>query len=110
MDNDNIHYSAARDSMFDVRLISPIHGLNFLGRLEVNYNNSGWGTVCDYSFYFSSSNVICSMLNYTRATCTATNAVMGQGSGEFYFCYQITHSEYCDVMKYACTYEVTPSS
>ena len=85
MDNSIVDYSsAARESIFDVRLISPISGLQFLGRVAVLYNNI-WGTVCDYSFDYNAANVICYMLNYTWAACSAGNAQFGRGSGEFYY-------------------------
>ena len=74
--------SAVEESAFDVRLISPISTYNFLGRVEVKYNNI-WGTVCDNNFDFNAANVICNMLNYTRSICTSTNARMGRGSGVF---------------------------
>ena len=66
-----------------MRLISPIEGLNYLGRVEVRYNGT-WGTVCD-SLDYSAINVICAMLNFRRATCSVRNARMGRGSGELYF-------------------------
>ena len=66
-----------------MRLISPIEGLNYLGRVEVRYNGT-WGTVCD-SLDYSATNVICAMLNFSGAVCTSRNARMGRGSGELYF-------------------------
>ena len=84
MDVNNINFSfTAEESAFDVRLVSPISGFDFLGRVEVKYNNT-WGTVCDNMFNFNEADVICNMLNYTRATCIVANARMGRGSGEFY--------------------------
>ena len=77
-------YSTARESVFDVRLISPIHGLDFLGRVEVMYNDT-WGTVCDYGFYSNAADVVCGMLNYTRSVCPVANALMEPGSGKFDF-------------------------
>ncbi len=69
-------------SRFDVRLISPISGMNFLGRVEVN-NSNVWGTVCDNSFDITDANVICNMLNYRRAICAVHNARLGRGRGEY---------------------------
>ena len=67
-------------SIFGVRLISPVTGMNFLGRVEVRYNNV-WGMVCDNAFGISDANVICNMLNYTRAASAVSNARLGRGSG-----------------------------
>ena len=66
-----------------MRLISPIGGLNYLGRVEVRYNDT-WGTVCD-SLDYSAINVICAMLNFRGTVCWFPNALMGRGSGELYF-------------------------
>ena len=82
--HDKYYTSAARESIFDVRLISPISSLNFLGRVEVLYNNT-WGTVCDNSFDDYSANVICHMLNYSQAVCYSAGSQMGEGSGKFDF-------------------------
>ena len=86
MYNNDIYYSSAvRESMFAVRLISPFSGFNFLGRVEVNYNNV-WGTVCDNRFNYNAANIVCQLLNYTRAACTIGNARLGRGDiGEFGF-------------------------
>ena len=75
--------STVKESIFDVHLVSPISAYNFLGHVEVRYNNT-WGTVCDNNFDFNAANNICNMLNYTRLICTSTNAQMGRGSGVFY--------------------------
>ena len=85
MNKNKIYFSSAvRESLFEVRLISPIQGFDFLGRVEVLYNNV-WGTVCDYGFNSNAADVVCGMLNYTESACTVTNARMGKGSGEFNF-------------------------
>lgn len=72
---------AVRPSAFDIRLAPAIRGLDFIGRVEVNYKNGGWGTVCDYRFDNSDANVICRALNFTRAVCSVYNARTGRGSG-----------------------------
>ncbi len=79
-----MHY-IARPSNFQIRLVTPIRGLDFLGRVEVNYNNRSWGTVCDYRFDISDANVICQQLNYTRAVCAVYNAATGRGRGNHYY-------------------------
>lgn len=69
-------------SIFDVRLISAIRGLVFTSLVEVNYNNRGWGTLCDY---ISDANVICRMLNHDGAACAVSNAQFGRGAGNLVF-------------------------
>ena len=73
-------FCAVPPSNIPVRLIPPEEGLDFMGRVEVFHNNE-WGTVCDDSFGFREGNVICGMLNHTRAACTVSNARLGRGSG-----------------------------
>ena len=51
-----------------------------MGRLEVFYNGT-WGTVCDDHFYDQEANVVCGMLNYTRAICSVSKARLGEGRG-----------------------------
>ena len=70
-----------RTSSLQIRLVPPANGLDFMGRLEVFYNNT-WGTVCDDRFGYTEANVVCSMLNYTRSICSVSNARFGQGRGE----------------------------
>ena len=67
-------------SNIPVRLIPPETGLDFIGRVEVFHNNE-WGTICDDRFGIREGNVICGMLNHTRAACTASRARLGRGSG-----------------------------
>ena len=67
-------------SNIPVRLVPPETGLDFMGRVEVFHNNE-WGTVCDDLFGIQEGNVICGMLNYTRAICTASRARLGRGTG-----------------------------
>ena len=55
-----------------------------MGRLEVLHNGR-WGTVCDDHFYTREANVVCGMLNYTRAICYVPSARLGQGKGMLHF-------------------------
>ena len=73
--------STARPSNFNVRLVSPIRGLNFLGRVELSIRGGSWGTVCDYFFGTVDANVICNYLNYTGSVCAVANARLGRGRG-----------------------------
>ena len=68
-------------SVIPTRLVSPYPGVDFLGRIELFYNNQ-WGTVCDDYFSTTDGNVICQALNFTGgAVCTVSNARYGQGTG-----------------------------
>ena len=81
-DSNNFFFNAAPPSKFKVRLIPNIQGLNYSGRLEVNYDNKGWGTVCDNSFNLIDANAVCNMLNFKGAICAISNAQLGRGSGK----------------------------
>ena len=72
-----------KQSTIPVRLISPYPELDFLGRIEVFYNNT-WGTVCDDSFSVTDGNVVCEMLNFTKgALCVPSSyRSFGQGTGK----------------------------
>ena len=72
----------APPSKFKVRLTQGIQGLNYSGRVEVNYNNKGWGTICDTSFGSTDANVICIVLNFKGDVCAVSNAQLGKGSGK----------------------------
>ena len=74
---------SVKQSNIPVRLIPTQPGLDFLGRVEVFYNNV-WGTVCDDLFGINEANVICGMLNFTRgALCSVGRARHGRGQGMF---------------------------
>lgn len=83
--NNYYHYNIVPESDIELRLVPPQPGLNFLGRLEVLYNNT-WGTVCDDFFSYAEADIVCHMLNFTRgALCVAGNAKFGQGQGMIIF-------------------------
>ena len=70
-----------KQSNIPVRLVSTIPDVNFLGRVEVFYNNI-WGTVCDDLFGRTEANVVCQMLNFTRgALCYDSGYTFGRGTG-----------------------------
>lgn len=77
----NYYIIVVPQSDIELRLVPPEPGLNFLGRLEVLYNDT-WGTVCDDFFGYIEADIVCHMLNFTRgALCVAGNAKFGQGQG-----------------------------
>ena len=51
------------------------------GRVEVNYNNRGWGTICDDLWSNEDADVACRMLNFKSATSFTREASFGAGSG-----------------------------
>ena len=51
------------------------------GRVEVNYNSGGWGTICDDLWSIEDANVACHMLNYKSASSFTKRASFGEGTG-----------------------------
>ena len=51
-----------------------------IGRVEVHHE-SQWGTVCDDSWDIKDADVICRMLNYSRALNALPRATTGEGNG-----------------------------
>jgi len=78
-----VNFPTEPPTKFEVRLIPGTHGLNFSGRVEVNYNNQGWGTICDNNFDYNDARVVCKMLGFKGSVCPVSNAQLGRGSGMF---------------------------
>lgn len=74
------NFFAVPASQIPIRLVPPEADLDFIGRLEV-FHDGRWGSVCDDSFGLTEANIICGMLNYTRAACSISRARLGQGEG-----------------------------
>lgn len=55
------------------------------GRLEVNYNHMGWGTVCDDYWSIEDADVACKMLGQKSAISAPPFAYFGEGNGTIWF-------------------------
>ena len=75
-----IYCSSVGPSSIQVRLVPPDPSTPFMGRLEVFHSNQ-WGTVCHDFFSTREAQVVCGMLNYTRANCSVPRARFGKGVG-----------------------------
>ncbi|CAI8008780.1 Deleted in malignant brain tumors 1 protein, partial [Geodia barretti] len=55
------------------------------GRVEVNYNDEEWGTICDDSWDIRDADVVCRMLNFKSAQSAPREASFGDGLGVIWF-------------------------
>ena len=58
----------------------PAPVVDFMGRVEVLYNNT-WGTVCDDGFGSVEADVMCQTLNFSEALCYVRESGLGRGEG-----------------------------
>lgn len=73
----NFVFAASR---LDIRLSGT--GSNITaGRVEVNYNRQGWGTICDDLWSLAAADVACRMLGFQSAFSATREAFFGQGNG-----------------------------
>lgn len=49
--------------------------------MEVNYNNGGWGTICDDLWSIEDADVACRMLGFKSASAFTKRASFGEGTG-----------------------------
>jgi hypothetical protein len=56
-------------------------GTNASGRVEIFSPSLGWGTVCDYYWDSTDSNVVCRQLGFNKAKMVRYGAYYGKGSG-----------------------------
>ena len=65
----------------EIRLAGSDRQSAMEGRVEVNYNSGGWGTICDDLWGIEDADVACRMLNYKSASSFTKRASFGEGSG-----------------------------
>ena len=58
---------------------------NTQGRVEVNYNGQGWGTICQNMWTLNNSDVACKMLGFNSANGYTTGSSYGSGLGRIWF-------------------------
>ena len=69
-------------SVLQIRLSGTNRSSVLEGRVEVNYNGQGWGTVCDDQWSLADAHVACRMLGYGFATAaTRFGRPFGVGNG-----------------------------
>ncbi len=72
-------HCARTASTLDVRLVDGSNSSE--GRVEVNYNHQGWGTICDDHWGIEDADVVCRMVGYKSASRAPVRAFFGAGTG-----------------------------
>ena len=70
--------------IIQIRLNGVHRGSLLEGRVEINYNNKGWGTVCDDLWSMEDADVACKMLGFKSASSYTSEASFGAGTGIIY--------------------------
>lgn len=65
----------------EIRLNGTDRETNLEGRVEVNFNSGGWGTVCDDLWSIEDADVACRMLGFKSAFSFTKRASFGEGTG-----------------------------
>ena len=77
----NTYLNNCAVSSLQIRLNGTNRASTLEGRVEVNYNNGGWGTICDDLWTIEDADVACHMLGFKSAFSATRRASFGAGSG-----------------------------
>ena len=75
------HWCVHAEPVLRTRLNGTDRATNLEGRIEINYNSGGWGTICDDLWSIEDADVACRMLGFKSAFSATRRASFGEGSG-----------------------------